>query len=70
VVGHLRLLLDATVGDIGKMTAQNVMTKDVVCRSPDDEIGVAINVMETKHVRHLPVTRQSQGYHWHVIWSP
>jgi CBS domain-containing protein len=43
-------------GDITKMTAQDVMTKDVVCCSPDDDIGVAIKVMEAKQVRRLPVT--------------
>ena len=43
-------------GDIGNMTAQDVMTKDVVCCSPDDDIGVAIKVMEAKQVRRLPVT--------------
>lgn len=46
----------ANSGDIDKMTAQDVMTKDVVCCSPDDDIGIAINVMEEKQVRRLPVT--------------
>lgn len=43
-------------GDIRKMTAQDVMTKDVICCAPDDDIGVAIKVMEAKQVRRLPVT--------------
>ena len=43
-------------GDISKMTAQDVMTENVVCCSAEDEIGVAINVMEKKQVRRLPVT--------------
>jgi CBS domain-containing protein len=46
----------ANSGDIDKITAQDVMTKDVVCCSPDDDIGIAINVMEEKQVRRLPVT--------------
>ena len=46
----------AKSGDLGEMTAQDVMTKDVVCCSPDDDIGVAIKVMEAKQVRRLPVT--------------
>jgi CBS domain-containing protein len=46
----------AKSGDVGKMTAQDVMTKDVVCCSPDDDIGFAIKVMEKKQVRRLPVT--------------
>jgi CBS domain-containing protein len=46
----------AKSGDVGKMTAQDVMTKGVVCCSPDDDIGVAVKVMEEKQVRRLPVT--------------
>ncbi len=52
-------------GDIDKMTAQDVMTKHVACCSPDDDIGVAIKVMEAKRVRRLPVT-DSHDYHWHA----
>jgi CBS domain-containing protein len=44
----------AKSGDVGK--AQDVMTKGVVCCSPDDDIGVAVKVMEEKQVRRLPVT--------------
>lgn len=43
-------------GNIGKLTAQDVMTKDVVCCSPEDDLSVAIKVMETKKIRRLPVT--------------
>jgi len=43
-------------GDIGKMTAKDVMTKKVVCCSPDDDVEVAIEVMEAKKIRRLPVT--------------
>ncbi len=39
-----------------KMTAEDVMTKDVVCCSPDDDVNVAIEVMEAKQIRRLPVT--------------
>jgi CBS domain-containing protein len=46
----------AKSGNVGKMTAQDVMTKDVVCCSPDDDIGFVIKVMEKKQVRRLPVT--------------
>ena len=43
-------------GNAAKMTAQDVMTKDVVCCSPDDDVEVVIEVMEAKQVRRLPVT--------------
>jgi CBS domain-containing protein len=39
-----------------KMTAKDVMSRDVVCCSEDDDIEIAIDVMETKQVRRLPVT--------------
>jgi CBS domain-containing protein len=38
------------------MTAKDVMTKDVLCCSPDDDIKVAIETMEAKRIRRLPVT--------------
>ena len=43
-------------GNISKLTAQDVMTKDVICCSPEDDLAVAVKVMETKKVRRLPVT--------------
>jgi CBS domain-containing protein len=43
-------------GDVRKMTAKDVMTKNVVCCSPDDDVEVAIEVMEAKKIRRLPVT--------------
>lgn len=42
--------------DVTKLTAQDVMTEDVVCCSPDDDIRLAIEVMENNHIRRLPVT--------------
>src|SRR3972149_7378016 len=49
-----RVLADS--GDPANMTAQEVMTKDIVCCSPDDDIKVAIEVMEAKKIRRLPGT--------------
>jgi CBS domain-containing protein len=49
-----RALADS--GSPGKMTAKDVMTKDVVCCSPDDDVRVAIEAMEAKQIRRLPVT--------------
>ena len=43
-------------GELAKMTANDVMTKDVVCCSPEDDVEVAIEVMEAKKIRRLPVT--------------
>jgi len=46
----------AATGNRGNMTAQEVMTKPAVCCSPEDYIGRAIELMEAKRVRQLPVT--------------
>jgi CBS domain-containing protein len=43
-------------GDVAKITAKDVMTKNVMCCSPDDDLQVAINAMEAKKIRRLPVT--------------
>ena len=42
-------------GDVARMTARDVMTKDVVSCSPDDDIDAAIEIMEAKGIRRLPV---------------
>ena len=49
-----RALADS--GNLAKMAAKDVMTKDVICCSPDDDIQVAIDTMEAKQIRRLPVT--------------
>ena len=46
--------------DLGKLTAQDIMTKNAICCSPEDDIAVAIKTMETKKIRRLPVA-DSQG---------
>jgi CBS domain-containing protein len=46
--------------DISKLTARDVMTKGVVwCRASDSAIQAA-RLMETKHVRRLPVINESK----------
>ena len=35
-------------GDVTKMTAKDVMTKNVVCCSPDDDLQAAVSLMESK----------------------
>ena len=42
--------------DLAKLTAQDVMTKNAICCSPEDDIAAAIKTMETKKIRRLPVT--------------
>ncbi len=42
--------------NLSKLTAESVMTSDVVCCSPEDEVEAAIHVMESKKIRRLPVT--------------
>lgn len=49
-----RALADS--GDVAKMTAKDVMSKDVVCCSEGDDVEIAIDVMEAKKIRRLPVT--------------
>jgi CBS domain-containing protein len=46
----------ADSGDLSKLTAQDVMTKNVICCSPEDDIATAIKEMEAMKVRRLPVT--------------
>ena len=43
-------------GNMSKLTAQDVMTKNVICCSPEDDLSVVVKVMETKKIRRLPVT--------------
>jgi CBS domain-containing protein len=45
----------ANGGDVTKMTAKDVMTKNVVCCSPEDDLQTAIKLMESKQIRRLPV---------------
>ena len=42
-------------GNIGTLMAQDVMTKDVTCCSPDDDVTVAIQAMEANKIRRMPV---------------
>jgi CBS domain-containing protein len=46
----------AESGNVGGVAAKDVMTKDVSCCSPDDDVTVAIKAMETKKIRRMPVT--------------
>jgi CBS domain-containing protein len=43
-------------GNVSTLTARDIMTKDVTCCSPDDDVTVAIKAMEAKKVRRMPVT--------------
>ena len=43
------------------LTAGDIMTKNVISCSPDDDIAVAIKAMETKKIRRLPVTDSERG---------
>jgi CBS domain-containing protein len=46
----------ANGSDAENMTAKDVMTRDVVCCSQDDDIRSAVEMMEKKQIRRLPVT--------------
>lgn len=51
----------ANSGNLSRLTAKDVMTKKVICCSPDDDIAVAIKAMEAKKIRRLPVTDSRKG---------
>jgi CBS domain-containing protein len=46
----------ADKADIGKMTAQEIMSQHVVCCSPDDDLDLVVETMEASQIRRLPVT--------------
>jgi len=43
-------------GNIAALTARDVMSKNVTCCSPDDDVTVAIKAMEATKIRRMPVT--------------
>ena len=43
-------------GNISQVKAQDIMTKGVVCCSPEDDLAAAIKLMEKKKIRRLAVT--------------
>jgi CBS domain-containing protein len=45
----------ADSGEPAKMTAKDVMSKGVVCCSPEDDIAIAVQAIEKHRVRRLPV---------------
>ena len=45
----------ANGGDLSKLTARDVMTKGIVYCRDRDSIDEALGIMESKHVRRLPV---------------
>ncbi len=51
----------ANSGDIGKMMASDVMTKNVVSCTGDVDAADAIHLMEKKQVRRLPVMDSKKG---------
>ena len=48
-------------GDFTKMQAKDVMTRNVVCCSPGDDVETAIEVMEAQKIRCLPVTNSRKA---------
>jgi CBS domain-containing protein len=47
-------------GNVATLTAEDVMTKGVVWCSPDDDVQAAIQTMEKKKIRRLPVMDSHQ----------
>ena len=48
-------------GDFTKMQAKDVMTRDVVCCSPGDDVETAMEAMEAQKIRRLPVTNSRKA---------
>lgn len=42
-------------GDLEDLRVEDVMTRDVVTATPDDELQATMNVMTERRIRHLPV---------------
>ncbi len=51
----------ANSGNVARLTAKDVMTRNVVSCSPDEDIASAIRKMQRKKVRRLPVVNGSGG---------
>jgi len=47
--------------DLSNLTARDVMTENVACCSPEDDIAMAITAMETKKIRRLAVADSQFG---------
>ena len=45
---------------VGKRTAGQVMSQDVVIALPDDDVAYLSNTMTNKRIRHLPVLNEGQ----------
>ncbi|MGO9135102.1 MAG: CBS domain-containing protein [Methylovirgula sp.] len=42
--------------DLSQLTAKDVMTKNAICCSPEDDVKTAVQTMEAKRIRRLAVT--------------
>jgi CBS domain-containing protein len=54
-----RALADS--GNVARLTAKDVMTRNVISCSPDEDIASAVRKMERRKVRRLPVIDGSWG---------
>ena len=62
--GHLGMVTDRDIacravakgGNIAALTAGDVMSKNVTCCSPDDDVTVAIKAREATKIHRMPVT--------------
>lgn len=51
----------ANGADLAKLTAKDVMTKNALCCSPDDDVETAVETMEAKKIRRLAVTDENHA---------
>ena len=49
-----------TDADFDKVTAEEIMTKNIIAATPEDDIHVAMDLMITRKIRHLPIISNGQ----------
>ncbi|MCC7365987.1 MAG: CBS domain-containing protein [Dehalococcoidia bacterium] len=50
----------ALTGDVLGQAVSAVMTADVVCGTPDDDVDAILHTMTARHFRHLPVVEDGR----------
>ena len=51
----------ANRADIAHLKAKDIMTRNAICCSPDDDIETAVETMEKKQIRRLAVTDENHA---------
>jgi CBS domain-containing protein len=56
----MRLCAEGKGGELGQLTVQDCMTRNVVCGSPDDTVDEALNLMTQRRFRRLPIVANNK----------